>query len=123
MEERIEINGVWYVKETPKQETEKFEELVRFEGLVYENDTCCFEVSRHYKDDCDEFYDGIYIDITIKKGGRENWVKEYIDNDLYLLSVLNDNLEPGEEFDDKDVMDYLKIVALDLVKREWIQNK
>jgi hypothetical protein len=47
--DRIEMNGVWYVKETPTQKIEW--DPTCFSGRVYESDLYCFEATQILKDD------------------------------------------------------------------------
>jgi hypothetical protein len=71
MENRIQVNGEWYVKEQESTaEAQPIElELTHFEGCVYENDKYCFEVTRIYKNyDKGEFYsDCIDVEFTAKR--------------------------------------------------------
>lgn len=97
MEDRINIDGVWYVKEN--QITQSDLELIDgldytfTEGFVYENDLYCFEVNRIRRgDETSEFYPDVSIDITDKRSGNRNtWKKDHWDSRLWILGVLNEN--------------------------------
>jgi hypothetical protein len=70
MEDRIQINGEWYVKESTTYEVHQKElDLTYFEGCVYETDKYRFEVTRLYKDySKNEFYSSsIDIKFTDKR--------------------------------------------------------
>jgi hypothetical protein len=90
MENRIQINGTWYVKEDsipqPAPMAPKFDAALatHFEGYVYETDEYCWEATRIYKDGNKEFYDGVSIEFT-NKNTKE---VEYWDNDSWMKNVL-----------------------------------
>jgi hypothetical protein len=98
MENRIQINGVWYVMEdqTPKTalsyEIDE-DKLTYSESCVYENEKYCFEATRIYKDfDSYIFYTDILdIEFTDKRGGKDNWITEQWDNIYWLNGVLERN--------------------------------
>ena len=68
--DRIQINGVWYVRETLEEEEQV--DAVFYQGCVAENDKYCFDATR-LKEDSKEFD----IKVTYKKGSRSEW-KEYL---------------------------------------------
>ena len=95
MEYRIQINGVWYVKEDQTPTTAISYEidenkLTYSESCVYENDKYCFEATRIFQDyDSGKFYDDILdIEFTDKRGGKEKWITEQWDNLLWLDGIL-----------------------------------
>ena len=57
--DRVQIDGVWYVREDQAQLDAVLEDFdpTGFEGYVVENDEVCFEATRIKRDD-DSFYDG-----------------------------------------------------------------
>ena len=90
MENRIQINGTWYVKEDTtniQPETSKFDAALatHFEGYVYETTDYCWEATRIYKDK--EFHNGVSIKFANKKTeeveywDNERWMKEVLHND------------------------------------------
>lgn len=80
--DRIQINGVWYVRETLEEEEQV--DAVFYQGCVAENDKYCFDATR-LKEDSKEFD----IKVTYKKGSRSEW-KEYLwDNINFFKGVLN----------------------------------
>jgi hypothetical protein len=88
MNDRIQIDGVWYTKETKDNEPKKEVTLdpTGFEGCVVENDEACFEVIRTKKDD-GTYYSGIDIKYTNK---RNNEV-QFWDNNSWMIGVLDNN--------------------------------
>ena len=95
MENRIQINGTWYVKEDsipqPAPMAPKFDAALatHFEGYVYETDEYCWEATRIYKDGNKEFYDGTWYEgISIKFTNKITKEVEYWDNDSWMKNVL-----------------------------------
>jgi hypothetical protein len=126
--ERIEINGQWYVRETPETQPMEQHELsiildpTHTENLIYESDKYCFEVSRIYRDD-ESFYDGVCIDFTDKRLPRAEWKTEYWDNDQWMIGVFEGDEEALEGaligMDEQGVKELQAIVG-DLIARFWI---
>jgi len=76
-ENRIQINGEWYVKEstiTDKKIEIEDSDIARFEGAVYE--------TKDYRDD-GTLYEGVDIKFTNKSTGKI----EYWDNDDWMVRV------------------------------------
>jgi hypothetical protein len=128
--ERIEINGVWYVREdsTPKTQPEDSIHIdaTMSQHLIFETDECCFNVHRIYRDDEETFYDDVSIEFTDKRPtNREDWKTEYWDNDRWLIGVLqNDEIslrEARESLSEKGISE-LKYVIRQLIERGWIIN-
>ena len=84
-ENRIQINGEWYVKESTiidkKIEIED-SDIARFEGAVYENKDYCWEATKDYRND-GTLYEGVNIKFTNKSTGKI----EYWDNDDWMVRV------------------------------------
>ena len=94
MENRIEINGVWYVRENANIDHIEPEEmdLIFSEECCYENEKYCFVASRMRKDGGDEFYPDITITFTDKRSGnRDTWKEEYWDNGNWFKGILENN--------------------------------
>ena len=97
MENRIEINGVWYVREDaitdPLDHIEEMD-LTFSEECVYETDNYCFVASRIRSELFDEFYPDISIKFTDKRSGdRDTWKEEYWDNNNWFKGILEGNSE------------------------------
>jgi hypothetical protein len=99
MESRIEINGVWYVREDaitdPLDHLESEEmDLTYSEECCFESNKYCFVASRIRRDGGDEFYPDISITFTDKRSGdRDTWKKEYWDNNNWFKGILEGNYE------------------------------
>ena len=66
MEDRIQINGVWYKREEP--ETPKYEisdiNVIKSISYVFETTDFCFEATKLSKDVGEVFFDSIDIEFT-----------------------------------------------------------
>ncbi len=97
MQDRIEINGVWYIREdlANKEEEEDFE-LNFYQGAVHEDDKYCWEATRLYKTDLESsFYDDIDIKFTDKR--VKPWKEEHWDSNQWFKEVMNNDSEALEE--------------------------
>ena len=107
MENRIEINGVWYVREDaitdPFDHLEDEEmELTFSEECCYETDKYSFVASRIRRDDSSEFYPDIAINFTDKRSGdRDTWKEEYWDNNNWFKGILKGKAESIESLDEE----------------------
>tara|TARA_R110002167_G_scaffold31216_1_gene102759 strand:+ start:347 stop:748 length:402 start_codon:yes stop_codon:yes gene_type:complete len=107
MEDRIEVNGVWYIKE--EVATSKFEKVtiselepgIKYDGFVFESNLYAFDCTRIYDEDGNLYKDGnVCIKFTDKEiskyGGLvvsgENW-----DNVDWMCGVLENEVEAIEE--------------------------
>jgi len=97
-ENRIEINGVWYVREDATTETiyhlEAEEmELIFSEECSYETDKYCFVASRIRIDGSSgEFYPDITIEFTDKRNDdRDKWKEEHWDNNNWFKGIFEVN--------------------------------
>ena len=84
-ENRIQINGEWYVKESTiidKKLVIEDSDITRYEGAVYENENYCWEATKDYRDD-GTLYEGVDIKFTNKSTGKI----EYWDNDDWMVRV------------------------------------
>ena len=94
MENRIEINGVWYIKEDSIENTlnniEEELDLTFNLECMYENSQYAFVASRLHEDGFEsDFYDGISIEFTDKRSkDRTDWVEEHWDNDMFFIGIL-----------------------------------
>jgi len=88
MDDRILINGVWYVRETQPEETKEIE-TIDFIGSLYETDDYVWKASRMYKDDGETLYDSFDIDFTDKT--TKPWKEEQWDNMNWFKGILDNN--------------------------------
>ena len=105
MEDRIEINGVWYVREDTINDSldyleEEEMDLTFSEECCYETDKYCFVASRIRKDESGEFYPDIIITFTDKRSGnRDTWKEDYWDNNKWFKGILGGNPESLKSLD------------------------
>jgi hypothetical protein len=129
--ERIEINGVWYVREdsqSPKTLTIGENDVTHFRGIVHESDNYCFEASKLYKDfTSGQDYDDIAIEVTFKEKGvpQKEWRTEYWDSVSFFLGILKNH--PGsintlqDEFSkDAEGIGIFKAFLVYLQKIHWL---
>lgn len=130
MKNRIEINGEWYVREDSLPHSVlngiKVElDSTSFWGRIYESDDYCFEVSKVLNDEGIP-YGGVDIELTTKDGNRDDWRKEYLDNENWLLGVLDNNPESipsAEEIFTKQGLAEFRYVIKDLISKGWLKRK
>lgn len=90
--ERIQVNGVWYVREF-QEEIDIKNNVTNYIGMSYDYDGYIWEATRLIKDDGETFFDDFYIDFTDSKlHTKENW-----DNMIWLKGILEYNSESINE--------------------------
>lgn len=126
MENRIEINGVWYVREdqvtnTPVETIEL--DAVTFNGRVYESDLYAFEATQCIGSDGDPYYNDCSIEVTDKR--VKPWKVEYIDNQSWFFGVLENNPESMPEAEKmfcKRGLAEFRFVVQDLINVGWLNK-
>jgi len=94
MENRIEINGTWYVREDSVKDSSNLMEkehvdLTFLEECVYEVSSYCFVASRLKKNETNDFYKDITITLTDKRSGnRDTWKEKEWDNNSWFNGIL-----------------------------------
>jgi hypothetical protein len=95
MEDRIQINGVWYKREDPKIETPEYEindlNVTKHLSYIFESTDFCFEAIRLYKDEGETFFNSIDIEFTDKR--FIPWKTEYWDNPNWFKGILDNDPE------------------------------
>jgi hypothetical protein len=87
MEDRIQINGVWYVREQEAALPEVKINVTRSESRIIENDKYCFEAIRLERSEVPgTFYEDIDIKFTDKR--EKPWKEDYWDNPAWMRGVL-----------------------------------
>jgi hypothetical protein len=123
-ENRIQINGEWYIKEstvaTPEPEAL---DLTYSESCIHETKKYAFQATRIYKDYTNaEFYDNCtYIEFTDKRPSTP--IIDHWDNPNWLLSIYHNEkeaLEEALELMDEDGVKELKSLVGELIKMGWI---
>jgi len=126
-ENRIQINGEWYIKEsavaTPELEAL---DLTYSESCVHETKKYAFQATRIYKDYTNaEFYDNCtYIEFTDKRPSTP--IIDYWDNPTWLLDIYHNEKEALEEashlMDDDGIKDLIRFTG-ELIKMGWINDE
>lgn len=119
MEERIEVNGVWYVKEKALQK-ELF--ISEFDGIVYENDLFSLEVTR-LKDEDGIPTENILMEYTSK---TQPYIKECWDNVDWMIGVYRNSPTSVRQLYPlmgEDRVKQVQSIIGTLVEREWIKFK
>ncbi len=88
MKERIQIDGVWYIRETEPQPDFIDVEITKSMSALYENDDYCWEAIKLLNDD-DTPQDDIYVEFIDKKINPKKI--DYWDNMLWIKSVYENN--------------------------------
>jgi hypothetical protein len=120
--DRIEINGVWYVREDSIAEEEiKDLDITEFDGCLYESDKYCWEATRMKGYD-NEYFDDIDIKFTDKR--IKPWIEENWDNNFWMRGVLldkkDDMLEADKSMCKKGVADFKQFLQI-LKEKGWFQ--
>lgn len=90
MEDRILVNGVWYVRENTIPEVEIDEnELASFQGIVYETIDYAFEATKYENDKYGGYLNGIDIKFTDKRD--RPWKEEFWDNNNFFKGIIENN--------------------------------
>ena len=93
MEDRIQLNGEWYVREQPNPEPELdiTDNIIRFRGISYESDKYVFEATIIRKPGSEfDYYD---CDIEFKDKRTRPWIEDLWDNPTWVKGVLDNNPE------------------------------
>jgi hypothetical protein len=83
MLDRIEINGVWYVRENPEETI--IIDTTDYYGCVYENESFCFDATKLESDDT--------IDIEITDKRKTPWETHHYDSQPFLIGILDGDIE------------------------------
>jgi hypothetical protein len=95
--DRIQIDGVWYVRETdaipdPLRMTTIYEfDVTRSLNRIWENDDWAFEAKILLQPDStalEDTWGDCWLTITEKVGNHDAWVEHSIDNPTWMLGVL-----------------------------------
>ena len=118
--ERININGIWYIKEESLQKEKKNDiEIYAYLGLNCETADYTFEAKRFYKDDNETFYNGVGIKFTDKR----KKIDDYWDSMSFFKGVLvnepNTIAELREVVDKNGEIDF-KAFLLILKDKGWL---
>jgi hypothetical protein len=119
MEDRIQINGVWYKREEDSiEETEStFWDVTTYIGKVAESKLYVFKAEKIYRDENGGgFLSGVDIEFTDKRILGE-WIEDLWDNDTWMRGVLNDDPDALKELresvceqGEKEFKEFLRIL-------------
>jgi hypothetical protein len=118
--DRIQINGVWYVKEDQQQEESIQLDPTNFHGCVVENDEFCIEAMKLYDEAGDRYRDSLDIKFTDKRD--KPWKEEEWDYTPWMNAILNNNPEALNELPDIGPrgIQYLQAFLKHLKNKEWL---
>jgi hypothetical protein len=129
MKDRIEINGVWYIREDLADSEEFLLDPTNFEGCVVENKEWCFEATRLVSDigGNDLFPCDVDLKVTDKRGDtRDDWKEDNWDNPGFLRGILNNDREAMSiitvspiNMDAKGIK-YLQLFLKHLQTKKWL---
>ena len=124
MENRIQINGVWYVRE--KQESDL--DVTNFIGCVVEDNHFSFEATKIFKDD-KTLYDGIDIKVIDKRSKPHKeevwdnltWMINVLNNDMYEINQLKSNNNDRIGSMSNENIKFFKSFLDELLKKGWLK--
>ena len=123
MENRIQINGVLYVREDISQQEEKDIQVYYAKTCTHENDDYCWEATKLMKDDGISYYPDIDIKFTDKR--IKPWKEEHWDNNTWMVGVMNndpDSMEDARESMCDEGVKTFKLFLKKLEEEEWLKT-
>jgi len=119
-EDRIQINGTWYVKEEIPAQTEP-QDLLYTQQCLLELDQCMFEASRMYTDYNNEIFFKSSVDIKytnkitkeFEHWDSNEWMKLVFDGDKEALAEVSDMLNKSE-------IAQLTVFIGTLIENKWL---
>jgi hypothetical protein len=125
MQDRIEINGVWYRREAGYENRQRDIELTFSRSCSYETDQYCWEAIRLQRgeDESLGYYPGIDVKFTDKT--EKPWTEEYWDSEAWVKGILTGNAESLESAEEimcpEGVADFRRFLKK-LVELGWLTN-
>ncbi len=131
MENRIQVNGVWYVKEDTNDDHFEIEisesNVTETLSCVWETSKWCFEATVLLREDADslaDHYPSPWMVITDKRPKeRENWITQESDNPNWFLGVYENNPESmpeaNEMFDKEGIKEFRAFIGY-LMRKGWL---
>jgi len=111
--DRVQIDGVWYVRETDPVEIDP----IYYLGAVFENEAYCFDATVLVEDG--EFLRDTF---SVKFKNKRTQIEEFWDNNNFFDGLLNDDAISWASFEDSVVvghraffMEFLR----ELKSKEW----
>ena len=117
--DRIQIDGVWYVKEDNQNDEPIKLEVVETQGYLVENTNFSYEATRIGNDE-GGFYEGVDIQVTDKRS--KPWKEDNWDNSNWMRGVLEYDPVSWKELPDLGSEDIKFLMAFlqHLKDKEWI---
>ena len=125
--DRIQINGIWYVKENTEEKLKSIKlDPVDSQVCSVENDDFAFKAIRLLKEDGTPY--GLYvsglnsIDIESTDKRSTPWKIEHWDNDHWMRGVLENNPDSWKDLPDmgSDNIMFLQAFLQHLVNKGWL---
>jgi len=132
MKERIQVDGVWYVRETSTPSIVEINprDVTNALSCTWESDNWCFEaivILREGAKDLTDTYPDPSITITDKRPvNRDDWKEDSSDNPNWFIGVLEGNPESmpeAEEMLDKQGIAEFRGFISYLIEKGWIVRK
>ena len=133
--DRIQIDGVWYVRETdaipdPLRMTTIYEfDVTRSLNRIWENDDWAFEAKILLQPDStalEDTWGDCWLTITEKVGNHDAWVEHSIDNPTWMLGVLEGDPLSMEEANKMMTPEGIRLfrgfLSL-LIKNGWLKKE
>jgi hypothetical protein len=131
---RIQVNGVWYVKEDDIQDlaSQRDEEIAVTNSLqcTYEVIDWCFEASILLQDDAIDLSDtngDPWIKVTDKRSSDPaRWIEHDIDNTIWMLGVLDgdrDSMRLVYEIFNNDGIYHFRAFQRVLIQKGWLKRQ
>ena len=129
MKDRIQVDGVWYVRESstlPIAEI-KPRDVTNSLSCTWESDEWCFEATVILKDEAEnltDIYTDPWIEITDKRpANRDDWKKDNSDNPRWFIGVLEGSDESMEDankiFDEQGLAEFRGFISY-LIDKGWV---
>ncbi len=122
VKDRIQIDGVWYVKEKENSKVE-LQDLLYTQQCLLELDKCSFEAVRIFSDYNNEIF--IKNSLYIKYVNKQTQNEECWDNNTWMNQLLKGNKEALNEVSDtlsNDEIQQLKLFISKLIEDECLNN-
>ena len=119
-EDRIQINGTWYVKEEEQPQTEP-QDLLYTQHCLLELDDCMFEASRMYSDYNNEIF--LKNSVDIKYTNKLTKESDYWDNVIWIKGLFKGEKEALDEISNilnKSEIAQLKVFIGTLIENNWL---
>ena len=117
--DRIQIDGVWYVREDNIEDEPIKLEVVETQGYLVENTNFSYEATRIGNDE-GGYYEGVDIQVTDKRS--KPWKEDNWDNNNWMRGVLEYDPVSWKELPDLGSEDIKFLMAFlqHLKDKEWI---